>query len=316
MNKTYCLFAASVFLPCYTYALYPVVLRALPSKSFRIKDIELSVSVIVPKNSRTNWKVENIKRCCYTKTQIILSNNIDNALKKASGDVVIITDTETKFDKNAIKEIVKVFADPRVGYAIGEQTNSEGNSVFWKYEKLVKILESQIGCVSGANYSIFAVRKKDMPDIPSKVLNKPFFIATTITQNGKSSVYVQKAKAYEKGTTQGVNFNKHVDDAVGYWQALMIFPKMLFPRKGSFVYVSHRVLKWFVWLNMITMYATSLTLSKRSKKMGALFGLQTVGYIAVLVYPRKGLFGKLIKLGEYFVKLNLSYLVGVFRSIK
>lgn len=309
----YALFALSVLCPAYTYALYPIVLRMLKGKVYKSAEIEPSVSVVVVGEDAAD-KITNIQQCEYSNIEIV--NGEYGDANKSKGEIVIFTDTKTEMDLAAIREIVKPFADNRIGCVVGQQTNSEGNSAFWKYENLVKKLESKIGCVSGANESIFAVRKSDMPNVPESVLNKPFYIATKITETGKDVVFQESAKAYE-GKTEGTNFEKHVADAAGYWQALRLFLKMLIGKHGSFVYVSHRVMKWFVWLNMIVMLVTSGVLAiNGSILMAVLFGLQIVGYAVVMLLEKRnigGAIGKLISIGYYFVKLNIAYLIGLNR---
>lgn len=309
----YALFALSAFFPVYTYALYPFVLKTLKGKEYKKGNIEPKISIIVVGDD-VNEKLENIKKCDYTDIEIICGD-YDSA-DRAKGDIILFTDTKTLLDISAIREIVKSFADERVACVIGQQTNPKGNSAFWKYENLIKRLESRIGCVSGANTSIFAVRKRDLPEIPDKVVNKPFFIVTKITEAGRDIVFHESAKAYE-GESKGTNFDKHVNDAVGYWQAFKLFPKMLKPRHGSFVYISHRVMKWFVWLNMVSALITSGILSVKSCFMRILFIIQLILYLIPLIYRKRDLkkFGKLINIWQYFISLNSSYLVGLFKYV-
>lgn len=307
MITLYVLFALSLFCPIYTYALYPIILRILRDKQYKSEEIEPTVSVVIV-GEDAEKKVTNVRQCEYPNAEII----VGDYASKTKGNIIVFTDTKTQLDLAAIREIVKPFADERVCCVVGQQTNPEGNSAFWKYENIVKELESRIGCVSGAPESLFAVRKSDMPEVPEKVINKPFYIATKIEENRKAVLYQETAKTYE-GKTEGTNFEKHVQDAVGYWQALKLFPKML----ESFVYVSHRVMKWFVWLDIVVMLVTSGVLGLNgSAFMATLFYLQVVGYFFVLLLGRQnigGPIGKIIGIGYYFLMLNASYLVGFFR---
>ncbi len=313
MIVLYILFAISVFFPFYTYALYPVILRLLKEKVYSIKTYEPTVSVIVVGENAEN-KIKNILQFGYPCIEIFNGKYSD--AYKAKGEIVLFTDTKTRMDLNAIEQIVKPFADERIGAVVGQQTNPDGNSSFWEYENLVKQLESRIGCVSGANESLFAVRKKDMPEVPERVLNKPFYIVTRITEDGKDVVFEDSAKTYEQGI-EGTNFRKHVEDAAGYWQALRMFPKLLIGHSGCFVYVSHRVMKWLVWLNMIMLLICSGVLALYgSAFMFVLFVIQIIGYITVLLLGNRSLrgpIGRLLEVGHYFVMLNIAYFIGMFK---
>jgi len=280
----------------------------------------MNVSVVVVGNQESaGKKIENIQKNKYPDLQIVVADSITDGVKKTTGGIIVFTDTETELAENAIEELVKGFADPRIDCVVGQQSSKNGNSAFWKYENKVKELESNIGCVSGANDTIFAVRKDKMPIIDEKVKHKPFYIATSITQAGADVVYTPKAIAYEI-PTEGDNFAKHVEDAKGYWQALRLFPRMLFPRKGSFAYVSHRVMKWFVWLNLIVSLFVSGMLAFSSQMMFVIFLLQIILYMVLLVFGKKasdGNLGKIMRIGYYFLMLNIAYAVGLFcRRVK
>lgn len=313
MASLYILFVISAFCPVYTYFIYPVFLKLMKGKEYEQKIINPSVTVIIT-GDNPGMKIQNVLQSDYEKIEVIEGSY--DCVNKAKGEIFVFTDTKTELNKNAIREIVKPFADDSVGAVLGELTSLAGNSVFWKYETLIKQLESRIGCVSGANESLFAVRRTDMPEIPEMVLNKPFYIATKITENGRDIIFQNSAQAYEKKSV-GTNFDKHVQDAAGYWQALKLYPKMLLLRHGSFVYISHRVMKWFVWFNIVTMLITSGTLALMgSWLMTVLFGIQMIVYAVVVFMGRMqigGLIGKLIHIAYYFVMLNISYFIGIFR---
>jgi len=116
----------------------------------------------------------------------------------------------------------------------------------------------------------------------------------------------------------------HVRDGAGNYQAMAIFWRMLFPRKGSFVYWSHRIIKWLVPINLIFLIIVSFALSFCSCVMAAVFCVQVLGYVALLLYylvyarhNRKfeGIIGKLLALIEYFVALNFVWLRGLLALI-
>ena len=68
---------------------------------------------------------------------------------------------------------------------------------------------------------------------------------------------VQKYANYEPR----IRLIDHVRDGAGNYQAMAIFWRMLFPRKGSFVYWSHRIIKWLVPINLIFLIIVSFALS-------------------------------------------------------
>ena len=312
----YSLFALSLFLPFYTYALYPILLRVLKRRRANEGMVAPPVSVIMigRKKEESKKKISDVKKLEYPEYEVLQAESIQAGAKKAKHDILFFTDVETTLDKNAVKEIVKPFADSNVGCVVGQQTCKEGNSAFWKYENLVKALESRIGCVSGVTDSIFAIRKDCIIKVPDRIRNESFCIATLLTRSGRVIVYAPNAKTYEL-KKEGTNYKKHIQDAVDYWQAFFFLKTMLVPGKGSFVYISHRVMKWFVWLNMVIALIANGLLAHSSPVMFYLFLCQVLFYVSMLIYSKCKLKWKLVGIVYYFLSLNVSYMLGFFRYL-
>lgn len=136
----------------------------------------------------------------------------------------------------------------------------------------------------------------------------------------------EDAVAYERAEqADGLSFEKHIQDGAGYYQALRLFWRLLFPRKGSFTYVSHRVMKWIVWINMTVVFLTNAILICSSRLMLVMFVLQALLYLVMLLYwifveKRQnfitGIIRKVLSLVFYFVSLNVAFLFGCFRHTK
>lgn len=309
------LFVLSLFLPFYTYALYPILLRALKRRRVKEGILAPPVSIIIiGGEEKSKEKISDVEKLEYPEYEVLQAESIQDGAKKAKYDILFFTDVETTLDKNAVAEIVKPFADSNVGCVVGQQTCKEGNSAFWKYENLVKALESRVGCVSGVTDSIFAIRKDCIIKVPDEIRNESFCIAALLTRSGKAIVYEPGAKSFEQ-RKEGTNYRKHIQDAVDYWQAFFFLKTMLMPGKGSFVYISHRVLKWFVWLNMVTALITNGLLACRIPFMFYLFLCQVLFYVSMLVYSKCRLKWKLVGIAYYFVSLNISYMLGFFRYL-
>lgn len=96
----------------------------------------------------------------------------NEAVKRASGDIVVFSDANAYYEPNAIRELVKWFVDSSVGCVCGE-LRYRGKSqevLYWKYEVMVKGLESRTGRLLGANGSIYAIRKTNYINLPEDVI--------------------------------------------------------------------------------------------------------------------------------------------------
>jgi len=85
---------------------------------------------------------------------------INEAMRKLKGDIVVMTDSNAMLERNAIRELVKNFSDPQVGFATGWTQYQVGNNgamatsagLYVKYERHLKIMESRLGSCVGFGY--------------------------------------------------------------------------------------------------------------------------------------------------------------------
>lgn len=84
---------------------------------------------------------------------------------QAGGEIVVLTDANAVFQRDAVRRLVRPFADPRVGAVSGQLCyhqatgRGEGESAYWRYEQAVKRPESALRSLVGANGSIYAIRR-------------------------------------------------------------------------------------------------------------------------------------------------------------
>jgi cellulose synthase/poly-beta-1,6-N-acetylglucosamine synthase-like glycosyltransferase len=126
----------------------------------------------------------------------------DTAVATAKGEIVAFSDANVRWETDALTALVAPFADPRVGYVCGEVrlvnergTNQEG--LYWRYEMLVRALESRLRSVTGGNGAIYATRRESylvVEPIMGHDLSFPF----NMVKRGWLAVYAPGARATEK----------------------------------------------------------------------------------------------------------------------
>lgn len=333
----YILFYLSMFIPIYTYAIYPLILLSFRKRQYESDDAFLprvSVLIVAGKDEYlTGDKLESLRNLDYPNFEILTcekitsegvtvvesvqtqkTNILNCLLTAAQGEIVLFTDNSTPIDPQAIRCFVKHFADKRVGCVVG-QLRSDNPSVFWKYENFVRQQEGKIGSVSGANKAIYAVREELVDTIPVNIINVDFYVSTLVQQKGYDVLFESKAIAYEQHDEQA----DHIHDGAGYYQAFKVFWRMYLPfQKGHFVYLSHRVFKCLVPFCLIILFGTSLCLSASGCFVGiVLLDIQVLGYISIILYYllliRRNIGNiRILSLAFYFICLNLSLLKGFF----
>ncbi len=243
----------------------------------------------------------------------------------AGGDVLVMTDANTEFERDAIRRLVQPLRDERVGLVCGRlrlhspmgAPVTEG--AYWKLESLLKLYESRRGCVMGANGGIYAVRKHLFPPLPAGTVVDDFVAALRVLEAGSEVCYEPEAVAHEEAAPDHAGeYRRRVRIAAGGFRALSMHRHLLSPRHGftAFALWSHKVLRWFVPHAMVVALFTNVLLAAHSHFFAALLLVQAVGYglatMALLgTTPRH--VRVLADAAAHFVEMNAALLVGFFK---
>jgi len=192
--------------------------------------------------------------------------------QETSAEILVLTDANTLLDRNAIRSLVRHFADPRVGAVSGEEirvvapgSEKSAEGLYWRYESAVKILESRLNCSLGGNGSVLAVRRSLFRTREQSIV-EDFQIPLEIRFQGYRVVYDPEAVAVEEiAPTWSAQFARRVRIGAGNYQTFFAHPEYLNPRKGflAFSFFSHRVLRWLAPLLLPIGFVCSMLLSAR-----------------------------------------------------
>src|SRR4029079_12592565 len=92
------------------------------------------------------------------------------------GEIVLLSDANTFTDVDALRRIVRWFADPQVCGVCGRlvltdpATGQNVDSLYWRYETYLKRCEGRLGALLGANGGIYAVRPSCFNPIPANTI--------------------------------------------------------------------------------------------------------------------------------------------------
>jgi poly-beta-1,6-N-acetyl-D-glucosamine synthase len=262
---------------------------------------------------------------------------LNRAVENASNEILIFSDANTTLNPEACLRISQHYFDKSVGGVAGEKKvilpnpNQSGDAassegVYWKYESLLKKLDSDFHTVVGAAGELFSVRKHLYKNVPSEVILDDFIISMKIAQEGFRIVYEPGAFAMELPSLSIEDEKKRkVRIAAGGFQAIGMLPEALFfwkHLKLSFLYISHRVLRWtlspiclvFAFLSnfILAIFWPSVTYK-------ILFFVQVLFYLSALLYSLFPGIGKkfpVFKLSYYFTFMNISVFQGFFKFIR
>jgi len=129
---------------------------------------------------------------------------INLALRHTSADIVVFADANSIYAPDALRQLVRSFADPSVGYVTGQMRYinpdgsgiGDGSGTYMSYENMLRTLETQLGSVVGVDGGIDAVRRQlYVPMRPDQLPD--FALPLSVVEQGKRVVYEPDAVLYE-----------------------------------------------------------------------------------------------------------------------
>ena len=178
---------------------------------------------------------------------------LNKAIEISTNDIIILSDDNVSFEKNAVHELLKGFYYNDVHgvsgvFSVKSKIISE---IFYQwFENSIKKAEGKYGVVIGAYGPIYAIRKKYFEKVPENKLLMEDFIITlnTLKKKGKF-ILAERALCYEE-----YNINPRNDllrkkrIGVGNANSLSFIFDLMKRRKNLllwFLIFSHKLLRWF-----------------------------------------------------------------------
>lgn len=169
---------------------------------------------------------------------------INLGLQKCRGEIIILSDATTLYDKRTIRQLVDSFKDVRVGAvsAIYDVPNREESHVseseykFWVYKDRIRLLESSIHSTSWLSGEACAFRSGIVSKVDEDTLADDSNIALQIISKGHRVIVNQNARFVERSPTQFFDyFRIKSRRALGGLIETLRFRSLLFnPQLGYF----------------------------------------------------------------------------------
>ncbi|NOX87866.1 MAG: glycosyltransferase family 2 protein [Calditrichaeota bacterium] len=251
---------------------------------------------------------------------------ITSVMNKIDSEIVVFSDANSIYDKHALRELVKYFIDPKVGYVVGharyykDQTSSAGiqENTYWSFEIKMKINESTIGSVVGGDGAIYAIRRELFKPLNQDDIND-FVNPIQIILQGYRGVFNPKAVCYEETSSSFMKEYWRKRRIVNRsWRGLWKNARVLNPFKtGLYAWqiLSHKLLRWLGGLFCLLAFVSNLLLVTSGSFFLFTMILQILFHSVALwgyYMDRKGKNANfLINLPYYFDMVNLASLQGI-----
>jgi cellulose synthase/poly-beta-1,6-N-acetylglucosamine synthase-like glycosyltransferase len=305
------LFWALVGLLIYIYVGFPllILLRGwLRPRPYRCEDITPSVSIIIAarnEEATIEAKLENLLALDYPEDQlevVIASDGSDDrtgaivsryqnarvcllslprvgkaealnaAIACARGELLVFSDANSMYCRDAIRVLVRPLADEAVGGVAGNQVylssdggdaSTVGEQRYWDFDRLLKVAQSRSGSVTGATGAIYAIRRALVHPIRGDV-NDDLLNSLRVVAQGHRLVFEPQAIAYEPVTeTAVVTFARRVRVVVRGLRCVFVMRQLLNPFRYGFFslqLLSHKVLLRTAAIPLVILAAVSVLL--------------------------------------------------------
>jgi len=255
----------------------------------------------------------------------------DASLRHGSGEkgtmhLLVFTDANTQFRADALRCLVRHFADPAIGGVCGKLVLSGGQpeGAYWRWETQLKTRESHLDSCLGANGSIYAIRPHLFwREIPFNTIVDDFVIGMKVREQGFRFVYDPDAVGEEALPETADEWTRRVRIGSGDYQAAVLCRRCLGPRFGRFAWAfwSHKILRWLTPHALIALALVCLASVAFLDALGKSVALASGGLVAFCVLAAVGRGVRrsqsriltLPRLCEHFLTMQAALLVGFVR---
>ncbi|ACH38793.1 glycosyltransferase, CESA-like subfamily [Citrifermentans bemidjiense Bem] len=254
---------------------------------------------------------------------------LNDAMRQINSDIVVLSDANVYYMPNAIRKLVRNFADPEVGAVSGRVvlindslSYSAAEKSYYSIEHLIQELEGSLGALIGADGAMYAIRRQLFtPPSPDTILDD-LVIAMGIARQGHLVMHEKEALGFEENLLEIVGeFRRKVRIIAGGYQCLLrgdVIPRLSQPLL-MFCFTSHKLLRWVSGYLLVALVGVLVQIQLRhssSKYALVLAALLVALVLALLVqlFPRmKSL--KIASLCHYFYMLMAASLLGGYRGV-
>lgn len=363
------LFLSTAFLCGACYVLYPVTIwiigKLYPFKT-RAAEIRPTVSIIISAyNEAQNIekKIKNTLELDYPKEKIDIFIGSDGSqddtakigkkyeklgvkffdfkinrgktavqndlVKQSRGEILIFSDAASFLAPDAVKKLIRSFADDRVGCVAGKlryvqtgrnmTTHSQG--LYWRYEVKLRELESRLGRLIGVDGPLYAVRREYYVPLGPQIISD-LMTPLLVLEQGKRVVLEHEALVDEDPTINtGHEFKTRRRIALRGLVGLRAFKGLLNLFKMPLLTLQlffHKILRWLVGLLVLVNLFSCVALSTHwfFKAMLVLYVLLFLAAAAGYLAERLGFAVKFFSIPYYFVLVNMAATAGVFDFLR
>ncbi len=247
---------------------------------------------------------------------------LNRVVPQLRGAVVVFSDVSGTLEHDAVRRLVRSFADARVGCVSGlyrlagaGDLRSEGEGLYWRYETFIKQQESRLHSILGGHGAFYAIRASLFRPLTAGTINDDYLIPMQIVAQGYRAVYEPTAVAWEQElVSMEGEFARRRRIAMGNCQQVVALRGLLNPLRGwiAWCFFSHKLLRTLAPIFMLALLASTAWAPAPWRApalllQAAFYGSAAVGYWL----QRRGRSSRWLSAPLYFCFGNLAMLAGL-----
>ena len=256
---------------------------------------------------------------------------LNKLYQEAKGEILVFTDANTVFQRDALSVLLRGFQDLTVGGVCGRLIlNDDRVQInepleerrYWRYETQIKQMEGKLGILIGANGGIFAIKKDLFQEIPvNRPVTDDLFLTLNVLSKGYKFIYERDAIAFEDvGQNVQTEFKRKVRFSATNFQTIAFFKDFLFfrPALVSYAFLSHKVIRWFFPFLAIFLFILTVLIAREKilyqyflYTQILFFVLAFLGYLMTKLKKKLTIFS----IPFFFIMANTAIILGLAKYI-
>ena len=305
----------------------PAKIANLRQTSYPIEKLQI-IFVSDGSTDRTNELLKSISEP-FVETILLPQRSgkptaLNYGVERAKHGILVFSDASTLFAPNAVSNLVRHFSDSRIGAVcgsvqlLGSEESEQTEGIYWRFEKILRLMESRLGATVNASGAIYALRKKCFVPLRAVDLVDDFLIPMNARKLGYRVIEDPEAVATEfSASTVRDEFTRRARLAVGSFRALQTLQLASLRGFGGFAFFSHKFLRWLLPFLLVTMLVSNTALLG-TPLCQAVFAAQMVFYLwALLGYVFRERMKKVrfALLAYFLLTVHIAFLVGFWQCL-
>jgi cellulose synthase/poly-beta-1,6-N-acetylglucosamine synthase-like glycosyltransferase len=237
----------------------------------------------------------------------------NRAVRETTGEILAFSDANAQWKPDALRKLVRNFADPDVAYVCGghfyeaaDGTNREGT--YWRFEAWLRRSESALGSITGGIGPIYSVRRTDYVDVDPR-FGHDLALPYLMVQRGRRAVFEPDALAWEKPSTDIEDEYRRKVRMFEHCWLIVLRGKMLRRLGPTYLLeiVSHRHLRYASGLLHVALLGSSIALVRQGLVYQVALGAQLLLLLAAALG---------VGIARYYVLVTWATVVSLVRYLR